>query len=123
MYNNQAARSKKPPVVTFVQILIYAAALLNIVNGFYSFGSAGMLKKTLCIAMISFGVAAVWIAARLSYPDESRRKAAIVLSGVLITLRIVEFAVWYNVGFLLGIILPAFIIWRLNSPEAKAWFH
>ncbi|KEQ22488.1 hypothetical protein [Paenibacillus tyrfis] len=123
MYNYQTARSKKPPVVTFVQVLIYAAALLNIVNGFYSFGSAGMLKKTLCIAMISFGVAAVWIVARLNYPEESRRKAAIALSGILIALRIVEFAVWYNVGFLLGLILPVFVIWRLNSSEAKAWFH
>ncbi|WP_269880320.1 hypothetical protein [Paenibacillus gyeongsangnamensis] len=113
----------KPTVVRFAQALIYLAAILNVINGVFSLGSAGMVKKTLCIAMIIFGVAAVYIATCLNNPNASGRNAAIVLSGILIALRIVEFAVWHNIGFLLGVILPIIVIWRLNSSEARAWFR
>ncbi len=123
MQSNQEVRSMKPSAVTFVQILFYLAALLNIVNGIFSFGSPGIVKKTLCIAMILFGIAAVFVAYRLNLPRGSRRQAAIVLSCILIVLRIIEFAVWGSIGFLLGVILPVIVIWRLYSSEAKAWFR
>ncbi|WP_163854776.1 hypothetical protein [Paenibacillus elgii] len=123
MPSNQEARAKKPPTVTFVQILIYLAAMLNVFNGVYSIGSAEMVKKIICIVMVVFGFVALYVASRLNTPDTSRRSAAIVLSGILILLRIVEFAVWHNIGFLLGVILPIIVIWRLNNSEAKAWFR
>ncbi|RXZ80285.1 hypothetical protein EBB07_19165 [Paenibacillaceae bacterium] len=122
MPTHQETYLKKPPLIQFIQILIYFAAVLNMINGIYSFGSAGLIKKGLCIAMILFGAAAVVVAARLNLPDNSRRRAAIILCGILVVLRIVEFVVWNSIGFVFGIILPIIIIWRLNSPEAKAWF-
>ncbi|WP_046507124.1 hypothetical protein [Paenibacillus riograndensis] len=102
--------------------MIYLAAVLNIVNGVLSFGSAGILKKILCMTMIIFGLAAVWAASRLNIPNVTSRYAAIVLSGILIVLRIVEFTVWHNIGFLLGVVLPIIVIWRLNSTEVRDWF-
>ncbi|MEC0180746.1 hypothetical protein P4H61_04450 [Paenibacillus peoriae] len=123
METQHEAHPRKPRVVTFVQILIYLAAILNVFNGIYSFGSAEMIKKVLCIVMIVFGIVAVYVASRLNIPAASPLNAAFVLSGILIVLRIVEFAVWHSIGFLLGVILPIIVIWRLNSPEAKAWFR
>lgn len=123
MNHNEASALKKPSAVTFVQVLMYFTAVINVVNGFLSFGSTGLFKKTLCIAMILVGCAAVYVAARLNKPSESNRRAAIVLSGILIALRIVEFAVWYDIGFLIGMILPVFVIWRLNRSEARSWFR
>lgn len=40
----------------------------------------------------------------------------------MIVLRLTEFAVWHNAGFIIGVILPVFVIWRLSSQEAKTWF-
>lgn len=122
MQTNQEARAIKPAAVTFIQILLYLTALINIVNGIFSFGSPGMVKKILCIAMILFGIAAVFVAYRLSIPEAPQRQAAIVLSGILIVLRIIEFTVWGSIGFLLGVILPVIVIWRLYSSEVKTWF-
>ncbi|MBE9916688.1 hypothetical protein G8C92_21970 [Paenibacillus donghaensis] len=123
MLNNHETRTQKPSAVSLAQILIYLAAVLNIVNGIYSFGSTGIIKKLLCIGMIVFGAAAFWVAARLGHPHRSRLTAAIALSIILIILRLLEFSVWHNIGFLLGVILPILVIWRLNSAEAKSWFR
>ncbi|MHA7582915.1 hypothetical protein ACX12E_21425 [Paenibacillus vandeheii] len=41
----------------------------------------------------------------------------------MIVLRLIEFAVWLNVGFIIGVILPVFVIWRLSTQEAKTWFE
>ncbi|WP_427052364.1 hypothetical protein [Paenibacillus sp. TC-CSREp1] len=122
MTNGLQASAKKPSAVTFTQILFYLAAAVNIVNGIYSLGSQGTVKKLICLAMIVVGVASIWVGARLSAPHVSRRSLAISLSVVIIVLRLIEFAVWQSIGFLLGVILPVLIIWRLNSTEAKNWF-
>ncbi|MFD0679319.1 MULTISPECIES: hypothetical protein [unclassified Paenibacillus] len=122
MSNGLRANSKKPAVVTFAQILLNFAAVMNLVNGFYSFGNEEVLKKALAVAMIIFGAAAIWAATRLALPAVSGRKVAIGLSWILIALRLIEFAVWHNLGFLLGLILPLIVLWRLNSDEAKAWY-
>ncbi|GAA3401796.1 hypothetical protein ACFFNY_34415 [Paenibacillus hodogayensis] len=123
MPNSHGTFTKKPPAVTFAQVLLYLAALLNVGNGIYSLGSTDAVKTAICIAMIVFGIAAAFVASRLNKPDPARRQAAIALCGVLIVLRIVEFAVWSSIGFLLGLILPVLVIWRVSGPEAKAWFR
>ena len=122
-FQNTGSHAKKPQAVKFAQILLYLAAALNVVNGLYSFGSPGFVKKILCAAMILFGIAAIYVAARMNVPEASRRQAAVALAGILIALRIAEYAIWMNFGFLLGIILPVLVIWRLNGAEAKAWYR
>ncbi|TVY04290.1 hypothetical protein [Cohnella terricola] len=122
MGNQPNARADKPRTLTIVQILLYAAAVLNIANGFISFASTDMLKKLLSAAMVLFGIAALLVASRLSIPKVVHLRAAIVLSSVLLVLRIAEYAVWHNIGFLLGAILPILVIWRLNDSDVKTWF-
>ncbi|MEK8128702.1 hypothetical protein WMW72_12380 [Paenibacillus filicis] len=116
------ASSKKPVVISTIQILLYIAAAIHVFNGIVSLGAEGMEKKIISLAMILFGIASVWVAARLSTPHPARRQSVIVLAVLLIVLRVVEFTVWHSYGFLLGILLPILVIWRLNSQEAKAWF-
>ncbi|MET3546952.1 hypothetical protein ABID47_003568 [Paenibacillus favisporus] len=123
MSNHRRIESTKPPIVTFVQILFYATAVINGINGIYSLGSPGMVKKALCVIMILTAIASVYAAYRLSIPALFSRYAANVLCTILIVTRIAEFAAWHSTGFLLGIILPVIVLWRINSPEAKAWFH
>ncbi|QLG40413.1 hypothetical protein HW560_21405 [Paenibacillus sp. E222] len=122
MLNGTQATAKKPATVTFVQVLMYLAAAVNIVNGMYSLGSEGTVKKLLCLAMIVVGSASIWVGARLNDRHPSRRSYAISLSIVIIMLRLIEFAILQNIGFLIGVILPVVIIWRLSSLEAKKWF-
>ncbi|WP_187274611.1 hypothetical protein [Paenibacillus sp. N3.4] len=119
MISNSSTRSKQPTVVLFIQILIYLAVVINLVNGMLTIGDEGIAKKMVSLGMIIFGFAAIWVAVRLSTRSPSRQKNAIVLSIILIVLRIIEFTIWHSVGFLLGILLPVLVIWRLNSPEAK----
>jgi len=121
--NGFKAVSQKPAEVTFSQILLYLAAAVNLINGIYSIGNESPAKKVLSFAMIIFGAAAVWAAARLGRPDPSRLKQALILAWILIVLRIVEFFIWYNLGFLLGIILPVLVIWRLTRAEVQNWFR
>lgn len=122
MTNGTQAGAKKPAAVTLAQVLMYLAAAANIVNGIYSLGSEGTVKKLLCLSMIVVGAASIWVGARLSDPHASRRSFAVSLSIVMIVLRLIEFAVWQSIGFLLGVILPVLVIWRLSGTEAKNWF-
>ncbi|MFF2480971.1 hypothetical protein [Paenibacillus sp. NPDC058071] len=123
MNMGQHDSSNRPASLWIVQLLLYFSGGLNIVNGIISFGSADAVKKSLSIAMLVLGVAAIFVALRLSTPKPASLRAAVVLSIVMIVLRIAEYAVWHSVGFLLGIILPIVVLWRLNSPEIKARFR
>lgn len=122
MSSQMQSESKKPSSVMLTQVLFYLAAVVNLFNGFYSVGSVEASKKILAVVMIIFGIAAVWVASRLGHRHPSRRDQALVLAWILIALRIVEYFVWHNFGFLLGIILPILVVWRLNKLEAKEWF-
>jgi uncharacterized membrane protein YhaH (DUF805 family) len=122
MSNQVQHTSKKPSAILLTQILFYLAAIVNLVNGFYAIGSDATNKMILAVVMIIFGIASVLVAARLGHRDASRRNHAIILAWVLIVLRIVEYTVWLNLGFLLGIILPILMLWRLNKAEAKSWY-
>lgn len=115
-------RAGKPPAVTTVQILLYLSCVVNVVNGLLSWGSGTMEKKLLSLAMILFGIASVWVAVRLRTPKAEHRRLAIGFSIALLAFRIVEYTVWHSYGFVLGMLLPVLILWRLNSSEAKAWF-
>ncbi|MFC3746814.1 hypothetical protein [Paenibacillus sp. GCM10012306] len=122
MSSNVRTGSKKPSAVMLTQILLYLAAVVNLFNGFYSIGSQQTMKVVLAAVMIIFGIVALWVASRLGYPAPSRRQNAVLLASILIVLRIVEYFVWHNLGFLVGIILPILVVWRLNKTEAKEWF-
>lgn len=122
MTNGAQANSKKPATITFAQVLMYLAAAVNFVNGIYSLGSEGTVKKLLSLAMIVIGLTSIWVGARLNDRQASRRTYAVSLSIVIIMLRLIEFAVWQSIGLLLGVILPVILIWRLSSNEAKEWF-
>ncbi|MFE4712432.1 hypothetical protein ACFRAM_16290 [Paenibacillus sp. NPDC056722] len=122
MSSNLRTSSQKPQAVMLTQILLYLAAVVNLFNGFYSIGSNNSLKMTLATIMILFGLVAIWVASRLGQPIPSRRNHAIVLASILILLRIVEYFVWHNFGFLVGIILPVLVVWRLGKTEAKEWY-
>jgi hypothetical protein len=122
MNNVTKSSVERPAEVRVTQILIYLTAVVNIFNGIYSIGGGGTVKTILAVCMIIFGVAAIWIGGRLKSPGESPWKMAFSFAVILIVLRIIEFLVWRNNGFLIGIILPILVIWRLNSPEARAWF-
>ncbi|MFF2015618.1 hypothetical protein [Paenibacillus sp. NPDC058177] len=122
MSSNLRTSSQKPQAVMLTQILLYLAAVVNLFNGFYSIGSNNSLKMTLAAIMILFGLVAIWVASRLGQPIPSRRNHAIVLASILILLRIVEYFVWHNFGFLVGIILPVLVVWRLGKTEAKEWY-
>ncbi|BBI34112.1 hypothetical protein [Cohnella abietis] len=122
MTSERRANTEKPMVVVTTQILLYLAAIVNVGNGIISLSSDETIKIILSVVMIAFGLAAAWVAARLGVPEASRLNTAVTLSVILIVLRIVEFSVWHSVGFLLGVILPVIVIWRLRSPEAKSWF-
>lgn len=123
MNNTKATDSHQPAAVRLIQILIYLAAVFNVINGLYSFGSPDSLKKWISITMIATGVAAAYVGFRMQNPSATGRTTAIVISVIMIVLRLIEFAVWLNVGFIIGVILPVFVIWRLSTQEAKTWFE
>jgi hypothetical protein len=120
--SNLRTSRQKPQAVMLTQILLYLAGVVNLYNGFYSIGSDNSVKMTLAAIMILFGLVAIWVASRLGQPIPSRRNHAIVLASILILLRIVEYFVWHNFGFLVGIILPILVVWRFGKTEAKEWF-
>lgn len=55
-----SGNAKKPSAITAVQILLYLAALVNVVNGFLAIGDTGIVKKIVSAAMILIGTAALW---------------------------------------------------------------
>ncbi|WP_042160872.1 hypothetical protein [Paenibacillus gorillae] len=122
MSNDPGEQAQKPAAVLITQLLLYLAAIVNIVNGIYAIGNIETMKAVLAAVMIIFGAAAAWAAYRLSQPEASRRNYAVALAWLLIVLRLIEYFVWQNIGFLLGIILPILVLWRLNKPEMKAWY-
>lgn len=117
-----SGNAKKPSAITAVQILLYLAALVNVVNGFLAIGDTGIVKKIVSAAMILIGTAALWAGLQLNTPTAARRNGTLVLCVLMIVLRVIEYAIWSSVGFLLGIILPVLVIWRLSSAETRQWF-
>ncbi|UPK41310.1 MULTISPECIES: hypothetical protein [Paenibacillus] len=122
MNNTKRIDSHRPAVIRLIQMLMYLAAFVNIINGIYSINSLDFLKKWLCIAMIVVGLAAAYVGFLLNSPSATSRTAVITLSVAMIGLRLIEFAVWQNVGFIIGVILPVLVIWKLRSQESKTWF-
>ncbi len=55
----------RPAAIRLTEILIYLAAIVNIINGIYWIGSSDSLKRWLCVAMIVVGVTAAFIGFRL----------------------------------------------------------
>ncbi|GGG68164.1 hypothetical protein [Paenibacillus radicis (ex Gao et al. 2016)] len=123
MSNDLGAKAQKPAAILITQVLLYLAAIVNIVNGIYAIGNVEKVKVVLAVVMIVFGAAAAWVAYRLSQPEASSRNYAVALAWILIVLRLIEYSVWHNIGFLLGVILPILVLWRLYKRETKAWYN
>ncbi|MFF2089224.1 hypothetical protein [Paenibacillus sp. NPDC058174] len=120
--SNDLAQAQKPAAVLITQLLLYLGAIVNIVNGIYAIGNVETMKAVLAAVMIIFGIAAAWVAYRLSQPEASRRNYAVALAWIMVVLRLIEYFVWHNIGFLLGVILPILVLWRLYKAETRAWY-